>query len=243
VLRVARGTCCPRPSDHGAVRWDSPTRSVKPGSGSVMTWAEGSVRSQRPVRPEGSVGPEIGATGDGGQVAGTERSIRTEGPISSERPIWSEGPTGAACARVRRPGGRRPAGVVVTGPRPGVLWLRALRLGALRLGALRPGRRRHGALRLGVLWLGCRDRRNGMGPVGQRRHQHRSEHTRDQTQERRPPGKAYVRGQPPPPPLSAGATGRGAPGWGQACAGPNRSLVTAWRRGRPGRPVLPDRVA
>jgi hypothetical protein len=230
VLRVARGTCCPRPWEHRAVRWDSPTRSMKPGSGGVVTWAEGSVRPQWPVRPERSVGPEVGATGDAGQVAGTERSIRTERPISSERPIWSEDPTGAACPGVRRSGRRRPAGLVVTGLRPGVLWLRALRLRALRLRALWLRRRRHGALRLGVQWLGGRARRNGVGPVGQRGHQHRGEHTCDQAQERRSPGKAYVRGQPPPPPLSAGATGRGAPGWGQACAGPNRSLVTAWRR-------------
>jgi hypothetical protein len=117
-------------------------------------------------------------------VAGPERSVAAERTIGAKRTIGAErtiatGPTGS-----RRRVGLRPGGV-----RPGVL--RGLRLSGLRLRGL--GLRGLGLRRLGLRLL---DRGRGAGTAGEHGHDQGDGRTgNEQAQERRYPGKAFLRGQ------------------------------------------------
>ena len=127
-------------------------------------------------------------------MAGPERSIAAERTIGAKRTIGAERTTATGRTGLRRPVGPRSVGLGSGGLRR--LGLRRLRLRGLRLRglALRWLRRR----RLGLGWLGLSglDRGRGIGPVGEHGHHQRDDRTgNEQAQERRYPGKAFLRGQ------------------------------------------------
>ena len=117
-------------------------------------------------------------------MAGPEWSIAAERTIGAKRTIGAERTTGARRTGLRRPVGLRPGGLRRMGLRG--LGLRGMGLRGLGVRGL--GRSRLGLRGLDPGW--------GAGPAGDHAHGQRDGRTGDeQTQERRYPGNAFLRGR------------------------------------------------